>query len=102
MVEKLSPPARYCAPTTEPPPAWVAADFCTHVPSSNALEVDGVYCHSSEVEEHEPANTEISPISEMVETKALEPSLGKGKLEVTVSKDRFEVDIADDMLRDTS
>jgi hypothetical protein len=68
------------------------------------LVFEGVNRHSSELVEveQEPVYTEISPAAEMDGMNALVPSLGNGRLDVIVSKDAFEVDIEEDMLRDTN
>jgi hypothetical protein len=77
---------------------------CSHVPLPLMLAVVGVNRHTAELVdvEQEPAYTDISPAVETVGMNAMLSSVRNGRSEVIVSRDRFDVEMVEDMLRDAS
>ncbi len=77
---------------------------CSHVPFPLMLAFVGVNRHTAEPEDvaQEPAYTDISPAAETVGMNAMLSSVRNGRFEVIVSRDRFDVEMVEDMLRDAS
>jgi hypothetical protein len=73
----------------------------SQVPLPILLVFDGVNLHSSALVlvEQEPVYTDMSPRASMDGMNAVASSLRNGRFGVIFSKDRFEADIVEDMLR---
>lgn len=106
MVEKLNAFERKSAPgrAADVTSLAVFVASCSHVPLLPALVFEGVYRHNAELleVEQEPAYTVISSTEEMVGINAMLSSVRNGRFGVIVTRDRFDVDMVEDMFRDAS
>jgi hypothetical protein len=77
---------------------------CSHVPLPPVFVFEGVYLHTAELldVEQEPVYTDISSAAEIVGMKAMLSSVRNGRIGVIVTRDRFDLDMVEDMLRDAS
>lgn len=76
----------------------------SHVPFALMLVFVGVNLHTEELVdvEQEPAYTDISPAEDIVGRNAILSSVTNGRSGVIVSRDRFDVDIVEDILIEAS
>ena len=106
IVEKLNALERKSAPgrATDVTSLAVFVVSCSHVPFPLVLVCVGVNRHTAELVdvEQEPAYTDISPAEEIVGINAMLSSVRNGRFGVIVSRDRFDIDIVEDILRDAS
>jgi len=106
IVEKLKALERKSAPgrAADVTSLAVFVISCSHVPFALMLEFVGVNRHTAELVdvEQEPAYTDISPAAETVGMNAMLSSVRNGRFEVIVSRDIFDVEMVEDMLRDAS
>jgi hypothetical protein len=106
MVEKLNALERKSGPgrAADVTSLAVFVASCSHVPLPLALVFDGIYLHTAELldSEQEPEYTDISSAEEIVGINAMLSSVRKGRLGVIVTRDRFDVDMVEDILRDAS
>lgn len=106
MVEKLNALERKSAPGRAADVTSLAVFIasCSHVPLPLALVFDGVYFHTAEFldSEQEPEYIDISSAEEIVGINAMLSSVKKGRLGVIVTRDKFDADMVEDILRDAS
>ncbi len=106
IVEKLNAWERKSAPgrAADVTSLAVLVVSCSHVPLPLILVLVGVNLHTAELVdvEQEPAYTDISPAAEIVGINATLSSVRNGRFGVIVSRDRFDVEIVEDILRDAS
>jgi hypothetical protein len=105
-VEKLNPLDKKYAPgmSAEVTSLAVVVVSLFHVPLPVVLVFVGVNLHNVAVEgvEQDPAYTDISLAEDMEGMNAVELSVVNGRLGVIVSRDRFDGEIVEDMLREAS
>lgn len=105
-MEKLIPFARKFAPgsTADVMPAAVFVVCCVHVPFPILLAFDGVNLHSSELDAvwQEPVYTDISSVDEIEGVNATVSSLVNGRYGDMLLNVRFEVEMIEVTLKDTS